>query len=75
MNKETSILVEHIDKSGHALERIEQLRQKHNNIKDFQVMLGYLIMEIVSEEKKFINLSRKNIDLPMISQMYFERTK
>ena len=75
MNKETSILVEHIDKSGYALERIEQLRQKHNNIKDFQVMLGYLIMEIVSEEKKFINLSRKNIDLPMISQMYFERTK
>lgn len=75
MNKETGILVEHIDKSSYALERIETLRQKHNNIKDFQVMLGYLIMEIVSEEKKFLNLSRKNIDLPMISQMYFERTK
>lgn len=75
MNKETSILVEYINKSGYAQERIEQLRQKHKNIKDFQTMLGYFIMEIVSEEKKFINLSRKNIDLPMISQMYFERTK
>ena len=75
MNRETSIIWEHFSKSGYAQERLEQLRDKYPNTKDFQTMLGYLIMEIVSEEKNFINLSRKNIDLPILSQMLFERNK
>lgn len=73
MNKETALLSEYLNKSGHYLEKIDQFRAKYPNSKDFQNQFGYLIMEIVSEEKKFINLSRKNIDLPILSQMYFER--
>jgi len=73
MNKETGQILDYINKSGHYLERVQSLRMKHNNIKDFQVMLGYVIMEIVSEEKKFINLKRGNIELPEISVTLFER--
>jgi hypothetical protein len=71
MNKETAQVVDYIDKSGHYLEKIGNLRVKFNNIKDFQNMIGYVVMEIVNEEKRFIHLSRKNIDLPLITQRYF----
>lgn len=71
MNKETSQLIDYIEKSGFYLDKVDQLRSKYNNIKDFQNQVGYLIMEIVSEEKKFINLSRKNIDLDLITLKYF----
>ena len=71
MNKETSLILEHINKNGHCCEKLSQLRSKHRNIKDFQVMLGYLVMEVVSEEKKFMNLSRKNIDLPYLTKVLF----
>ena len=74
MNKETRQLSDYIEKSGYYLDKVEKLREKHNNIKDFQNMLGYVIMEIVSEEKKFINLSRKEIDLPKLTEMYFSRS-
>lgn len=73
MNKETNILIEYINKSGYALDRIDKLRQQYTNIKDFHNQFGYLIMEILNEEKKFINLSRKNIELPILVSKYFER--
>jgi len=71
VNKETTQIVDYINKSGHYLEKIGELRVKHNNIKDFQLLLNYVIMEIVNEEKKFVHLSRKNIDLPKITELYF----
>jgi hypothetical protein len=71
MNKETTQILDYIQKSGHYLEKIEQLRDKHINYKDFFNMLGYVVMEIVNEEKKFVHLSRKNIDLELITERYF----
>lgn len=71
MNKETAQLIDYINSSGFYLDKLDQLKKKFNNSKDYQNQLGYVIMEIVSTEKKFINMSRKNIDLPMISQIYF----
>lgn len=72
MNKETQQILEHINKSGYALEKIDQLRSKWNNIKDFQNQFGYLVMEILSEEKKFLNLSRNKIDLPILAHRFFD---
>lgn len=71
MNKETSLLADYITKSGYYLEKIDNLKKKHLNSKDFFNSFGYLIMEILNEEKRFINLSRKNIDLPGLSNKYF----
>jgi len=71
MNKETNQISDYISNSGFYLEKIDSLRKKYTNIKDFQLMLSYMIMEIVNEEKKFINLSRKNIDLQELTNKYF----
>lgn len=71
MNKETSLLADYITQSGYYLEKIDNLKKKHPNSKDFFNSFGYLVQEILNEEKKFINLSRKNIDLPGLSNIYF----
>lgn len=71
MNKETTQIIDYIHQSGHYLEKIDQLREKYNNIKDFQNQFGYMIMEIVNEEKKFIHLSRNKIELELITERYF----
>lgn len=71
MNKETQQILDYLNSSGHYLNKIDDLKKKHSNIKEFTYQLGYVIMGIVSEEKKFINLARKNIDLPLIVNIYF----
>jgi len=71
VNKETSLLLDYIDKSGFFLEKIKGLRVKHNNVKDFQAIVGYVVMEIVSKEKKFMHLKRNNIELDQITMRYF----
>ena len=71
MNKETELLINFIDSSGFYLDKIDKLKTKYNNIKDFQFHLSYVIMDIVSQEKKFFNMSRKNIELDKITLKYF----
>lgn len=71
MNKETQLINDHIKQSGYCLDKIDKIRKQHSNFKDFNVMLGYLVMEIVNEEQKLIKLSRKNIDLQKLSELYF----
>lgn len=74
MNNETNKILSYIDKSGFYLQKVYDLRKKHNNIKDFQVMFGYIVMEIVSEHKEFLYLNRQKIELPELAHMFFERT-
>ena len=71
MNKETKQLIDYIEQSGFYLDKINKLKTKHNNIKDFQFHLSYVIMDIVSSEKKFYNMSRKNIELDNIALILF----
>lgn len=71
MNKETQLIQNYINSSGFYLDKIMKLRQKFGNSKDFFNGFGYIIMEILNEEKKFINLKRSNIDLPVLSHLYF----
>lgn len=72
MNKETLMINNYIQahKSYHG--KINELRKKHNNIKDFQVMFGYLIQDIVNTDKSFLNLKRSEIDLPTLATKFFE---
>ena len=74
MNKETTLILNYIKESRHYLDKILKIRQKFENSKDFFNQFSYIIQEIVNEEKKFINMSRKNIELPELSQMFFEKT-
>lgn len=67
------LLNDFINDNIYYLDKVSDLRKKHNNIKDFQNMLGYVIMEIVSTEKSFINMKRNNIDLPAMAGSFFER--
>jgi hypothetical protein len=71
MNHETKLIINYIDNSGYYLEKLAKLRDRFNNIKDFENQFGYVVMEILNEEKKLINISRKNIDLPFLTQVYF----
>ena len=71
MNKETELLINFIDSSGFYLDKLAKLKSKYNNIKDFQFHLSYVIMDIVSQEKKFFNMSRKNIELDKITLRFF----
>jgi hypothetical protein len=71
MNKETEQILNYINKSGHYLDKIADIRVKWNNLKDFQLLVGYVIMEIVSQEKAFMHISRKNIEINLIAERYF----
>lgn len=71
MNKETTQILDYINKSGHYLDKIGELRLIHNNLKDFTFKINYLIMSIVNEEERFFNMSRKNIDLQEIANKFF----
>lgn len=71
MNKETQQINDYIQNSGHYLDKISKLRVKYFNYKDFNIMLSYLVMEIVNEEPKLMRLSRKNIDLQKLTEIYF----
>lgn len=71
MNRETNQILDFIDKSGYYLQKVKDLRAKHNNIRDFRVMLGYVVMEIVSENKQFLHLKRDKIELHEMSERYF----
>lgn len=73
MNLETNKILSYIDKSGFYLDKVYDLRKKHNNIKDFQMMFGYVVMEILNENKEFIHLNRNKIELPELAHMFFER--
>jgi hypothetical protein len=72
MNKETLLINNYIQNRVGYIDKVSQLRKKHNNIKDFQVMFGYLVMDIVNNEKSFINLKRSEIDLPSLAAKFFE---
>jgi hypothetical protein len=71
LNKETQLIHDYITSSGYYLNKIDDLKKRYTNIKDFQLMFSYVIMEILSEEKKFVNLSRKNIELIELTNLYF----
>lgn len=75
MNKETLMINNYIDAHKSYQGKVRQLREKYNNTKDFQVMFGYLVMEIVSTDKSLMNLNRANIDLPLLSQKFFGKGK
>lgn len=72
MNKETQVLIDYINKSGYYLEKVDKLKQKFNNIKDFTNQFGYVIMEIVGKEPTFLHLNRSNIELQELSVIYFK---
>lgn len=71
MNRETQQLLNYIDKSGFYLDKIASIRLKYSNIKDFNNMLGYVIMDIVNTERSFFNINRKNIEIELITEKYF----
>lgn len=73
MNKETGLILDCIDNSEHYLGKVKDLKQRFTNVKDFQNQFLGVIVEIISEEKKFINLKRTNIEVPELALMFFER--
>lgn len=71
MNKETQQVFDYIEQSGFYLNKIDDIKAKYPNIKDFTLMVSYCIMEIVNTEKKFIHLNRKALELPKLAIKFF----
>lgn len=46
-------------------------REKSSNSKDFEIQVGYIIMDMVSREKEFFDVDRSEIDIAGIAQEMF----
>jgi len=71
MNKDTMKIYNYISTSPHYLKKIYDLKWKYTNIKEFYLMLNYVIMDIVSKEPQFIYIPRENIDLIKLTLTYY----
>lgn len=70
MNKETNTILKFLENNSEELTKVRNLKLKYTNYKDFYNQLGYQIMNILNQ-KQFINLSRKSVDLDFIVDKYF----
>lgn len=72
MNTRTKKIVEFIDNNEKYKDKIIELRQKNKNSKDFfDVLLKYVIMDILNTEKQFYDFPRKEIQLDEIVRRYW----
>lgn len=69
MNKETIKILTYIQNSENYKKKVKNLYKR--NSKDFSNQVLYVIMEIVSTEKKFFGMDRSKIDINAISQELF----
>ncbi len=70
MNKETTKIVEFIENSRYK-SKIEEVRARFSNYKDFSNQTGYVIMDILNNEREFYDYPRNDIELSKIVELYF----
>lgn len=71
MNKISQNLLNYIQNNHNYHQKIQQYRTECYNLKDFQNQVGYVIMDIVSREKKFFDINRNDINIAQITQELF----
>lgn len=72
MNARTNKIVEFIESNGEYKKKVEDLRTRHANSKDFfDHMLKYVIMDILNTQKQFYDFPRNEIQLDEIMRRYF----
>lgn len=70
MNKETNKVLKFLENNPIELKKVREMKLKHTNYKDFYNQFGYVIMNILNN-KEFVNVSRKNVDLEFLTDKYF----
>lgn len=71
MNRETKKILNFIQQTPSWESRLEVLRKKHSNYKDFFNQIGYLLMELLNTEKAFFDYPRERIEISKIANLYF----
>lgn len=70
MNRITKKIYDGLNNNGY-MKRIILKRETTNNTKDFEVQVGYIIMDMVNREKQFFDIDRSEIDIARIAQELF----
>ena len=71
MNKISQQILNFIRENDEWINKVLGIRSRFNNQKDFTNQVGYVIMDIVSREKKFFDINRSDIDVNGIAQELF----
>lgn len=71
MNKETLKVFEFMVNNPKWVNKVKETKVRFPNYKDFYNQAGYLIMEILSTEKEFMDYPRNDINIKKIVDMYF----
>lgn len=71
MNRETRKVIDFINDTPEYTNKVQELRKKFSNHKDFSNQVLYLVQEILNTQKKFYDYPRHKIDLFVISNIYF----
>lgn len=71
MNKISEKILKYINNNDKYKNEIIVKRHSFTNVKDFTNQVGYIIMDIVSREKKFFDVDRRDIDVNAIAQELF----
>lgn len=72
MNARTDKIVKFIDNSPEYQSKINELRKKYANSRDFfDNMLKYVIMDILNTQKQFFDFPRKEIQFDELVKRYF----
>ena len=73
MTTETELIHRYINKSGYYLEKINQLKTKcDTNLSLFKNLFGYVVMEIVNENKDFLYFKRLNLEVDDLAKIYWD---
>jgi hypothetical protein len=71
MNKESRKIIEFIDSDDLTTEKLEEIKKRFTNSRDFTNQIGYLVMEIVNTNQEFYQLNRNKLEIEKISERYF----
>lgn len=71
MNKISRQILSYIQNDNEQLAKVLNLKDRFNNHKDFTNQIGYVIMDVVSTEKRFFDIDRKEIEVNEIAQELF----
>ena len=71
MNRETMKIVSFIEQNEQYKGKLISIRERFPNYKDFMNQVGYVIMEILSNERQFYDYPRNDIQISKIVDLYF----
>ena len=71
MTKETKKVLEIINNDPEMVAKIDNLKLKYTNIREFYNQIGYVIMDLVTTNKSLYTINRSKIDLYLITERYF----